>query len=68
MRAAYPVHPAISAARGFTLVELVITIAVGSVVVAFMALFIVMPMNAYPTQTKQAALVDAADSAPCPTA
>ena len=35
----------------------------GSIVVAFMALFIVMPMNAYSTQTQQAALVDAADSA-----
>jgi MSHA biogenesis protein MshO len=54
---------ATSLARGFTLIELVITIAVGSVVVAFMALFIVMPMNAYTTQTQQAALVDAADSA-----
>ncbi len=53
----------IPTARGFTLIELVITIAVGSVVVAFMALFIVMPMNAYSTQTQQAALVDAADSA-----
>jgi MSHA biogenesis protein MshO len=63
MRAASPIHPAIPVARGFTLIELVITIAVGSVVVAFMALFIVMPMNAYSTQTQQAALVDAADSA-----
>jgi MSHA biogenesis protein MshO len=52
-----------SIARGFTLVELVITITVASIVVAFMALFIVMPMNAYSTQTQQAALVDAADSA-----
>jgi MSHA biogenesis protein MshO len=50
-------------ARGFTLVELVITITVASIVVAFMAMFIVMPMNAYSTQTQQAALVDAADSA-----
>lgn len=50
-------------ARGFTLIELVITIAVGSVVVAFMALFIVMPMDAYTAQTRRAALVDAADSA-----
>jgi MSHA biogenesis protein MshO len=50
-------------ARGFTLIELVITITVGSIVVAFMALFIVMPMNAYSTQTQQAGLVDAADSA-----
>jgi MSHA biogenesis protein MshO len=48
---------------GFTLIELVITIAVGSVVVAFMALFIVMPMNAYTAQTRRAALVDASDSA-----
>lgn len=40
-----------------------ITITVASIVVAFMALFIVMPMNAYSTQTQQAALVDAADSA-----
>ncbi len=49
--------------RGFTLIELVITIAVGSVVVAFMALFIVMPMNAYTAQTRRADLVDASDSA-----
>ena len=49
--------------RGFTLIELVITIAVGSVVVAFMALFIVMPMDAYTAQTRRAALVDASDSA-----
>jgi MSHA biogenesis protein MshO len=48
---------------GFTLIELVITITVGSVVVAFMALFIVMPMNAYSAQTRRATLVDAADSA-----
>ncbi len=48
--------------QGFTLIELVITIAVGSVVVAFMALFIVMPMNAYSAQSRRATLVDAADS------
>jgi len=51
------------AACGFTLIELVITIAVGSVVVAFMALFIVTPMTIYTSQTRRAALVDAADSA-----
>jgi len=50
-------------ARGFTLIELVITIAVGSVVVAFMAMFIVTPMSAYTAQTRRATLVDAADSA-----
>jgi MSHA biogenesis protein MshO len=49
--------------RGFTLIELVITIAVSSVVVAFMALFIVTPMSTYTAQTRRAALVDAADSA-----
>jgi MSHA biogenesis protein MshO len=50
-------------ARGFTLIELVITIAVGSVVVAFMAMFIVTPMTIYTSQTRRATLVDAADSA-----
>ena len=50
-------------ARGFTLIELVITIAVGSVVVAFMAMFIVTPMTIYTSQTRRAMLVDAADSA-----
>jgi MSHA biogenesis protein MshO len=50
-------------ARGFTLIELVITIAVGSAVVAFMALFIVTPMSTYTAQTRRAMLVDAADSA-----
>ncbi len=54
---------ALRSERGFTLIELVITIAVGSVVVAFMALFIVMPMNAYTAQTRRATLVDASDSA-----
>lgn len=46
-----------------TLIELVITIAVGSVVVGFMALFIVGPMNAYSAQTRRADLVDEADAA-----
>jgi MSHA biogenesis protein MshO len=49
-------------ARGFTLVELVITIAVSSVVVAFMAMFIVTPMTIYTSQTRRAMLVDVADS------
>ena len=49
--------------RGFTLVELVITIAVGSVVVAFMSEFIVYPMLGYQAQTRRAQLVDEADSA-----
>jgi len=49
--------------RGFTLVELVVTIVVGSVVVAFMAMFIVTPMLAYSAQTRRATLVDETDSA-----
>jgi MSHA biogenesis protein MshO len=49
--------------RGFTLIEMVVTIAVGAVVVAFMAMFIVLPMNAYTAQTRRAGLVDASDSA-----
>jgi MSHA biogenesis protein MshO len=50
-------------ARGFTLVELVITMAVGSIVVAFMALFIVQPVDSYMAQTRRATLVDESDSA-----
>jgi len=49
--------------RGFTLIELVITIVVGSIVVAFMALFITIPVDAYTAQTRRAQLVDDADSA-----
>jgi len=48
--------------RGVTLVELVVTIAVGSVVVAFMAMFIVTPISAYTAQARRAELTDAADS------
>lgn len=51
------------AARGFTLIELVVTITVASVAVAFMAMFVVLPMSAYTAQTRRAALTDAADSA-----
>jgi MSHA biogenesis protein MshO len=49
--------------RGFTLIELVITIVVGSVVVAFMAMFIVTPLLGYTAQTRRATLVDEADGA-----
>ena len=48
---------------GFTLIELIVTMVVGSVVVAFMAMFIVTPMQAYSAQTRRAQLVDDADSA-----
>lgn len=49
-------------ARGFTLVELVVAMSVGAVVVAFMAVFIVAPVNAYRAQSRRAELVDAADA------
>ena len=49
--------------RGFTLIEMVVTIAVASVVVAFMAMFMLLPMDAYTAQTRRADLVDAGDSA-----
>ena len=48
---------------GFTLIELVVTIVVGSIVVAFMAMFIMIPVEAYTAQTRRAQLVDDADSA-----
>ena len=63
MRGDRPSPPDLRRAGGMTLIELVITIAVGSVVVAFMALFIVGPMNAYSAQTRRADLVDEADGA-----
>ena len=63
MRASLPLVRPLRPARGFTLIEMVVTIAVGAVVVAFMAMFIVMPMNAYTAQTRRAGLVDASDSA-----
>lgn len=50
-------------ARGFTLIELVVVIAIGAIVVSFMAMFIVRPVQAYGDQTRRAELVDAADSA-----
>jgi len=52
-----------AAQNGVTLIELVVTIAVGSAVVAFMAMFIVGPVNAYSAQARRAELVDDADSA-----
>jgi MSHA biogenesis protein MshO len=49
-------------ARGFTLIELVVAISIGAVVVSFMAMFIVGPVNAYQAQARRAELVDATDS------
>lgn len=43
--------------RGFTLVELVVSIAIASVVVVFAAMFIGAPLGAYETHSQRAALV-----------
>jgi MSHA biogenesis protein MshO len=50
-------------ARGFTLVEMVVTIAVAAVVVSFMSMFVVGPVRAYESQSRRAMLVDTADGA-----
>lgn len=50
-------------ARGFTLIELVVTIAVSAVVVSMMVMFLVGPVRAYTDQTRRVELVDAADTA-----
>jgi MSHA biogenesis protein MshO len=49
--------------RGYTLVELVVTIAVAAVVVSMMAMFVVGPVRAYEAQARRAVLVDTADGA-----
>jgi MSHA biogenesis protein MshO len=47
---------------GFTLIELVVAMSVAVIVVAFMAMFITAPVNAYQAQTRRAELVDATDA------
>ena len=49
--------------RGFTLIELVITLVVSTVVVGFITLFISGPVMGLTDQARRARLVDAADSA-----
>lgn len=50
------------ASRGFTLVELVVTIAVSAVVVSLMAMFIAGPVQGYVDQGRRAELVDLAEN------
>lgn len=50
-------------ARGYTLIELVVTITVAAVVVSMMAMFVVGPVRAYADQRRRAELVDDADAA-----
>lgn len=49
--------------RGFTLVELVVSITVSTIVVGFMALFLVTPVSAYLAQGRRADLVESANNA-----
>jgi len=49
--------------RGFTLVEVVVAITIASIVVAFAALFIAAPVNAYDSEQRRAAIVDEAGAA-----
>lgn len=48
--------------RGFTLIELVITIALSTIVVSFMAVFISGPVASYTDQSRRALLVDLAEN------
>jgi MSHA biogenesis protein MshO len=49
------------AARGFTLVELVVVIVIAAILAVFMVFFLSTPVDAYFAQSRRAALVDSAD-------
>jgi MSHA biogenesis protein MshO len=51
-----------SSSRGFTLIELVITIALSTIVVSFMSVFISGPVASYADQSRRAELVDLAEN------
>jgi MSHA biogenesis protein MshO len=51
-----------SAAQGFTLIELVITMVLTAIVAGFMTTFISAPVDAYRDQTRRAEMVDTADA------
>jgi MSHA biogenesis protein MshO len=49
--------------RGFTLVELVVTLVISTIVVSFVSLFISGPVRGFADQTRRVRLVDATDAA-----
>ena len=49
--------------RGFTLIELVVTLTISMIVVGFVSLFISGPVQGFTDQARRARLVDAADTA-----
>ena len=51
-----------TAERGFTLIELVVTLVITAVVVSFMAMFISAPIQGFTDQARRSRLVDAADT------
>lgn len=48
--------------KGFTLIELIVTIVLSAIVVSFMAMFIAGPVQSYTDQSRRARLVDLADN------
>lgn len=53
----------ISRIRAFTLIELVVTMSVSTIVVAFAAMFVSVPVQGFMDQSRRVRLVDAAESA-----
>lgn len=49
-------------ARGFTLIEMVVALAISAIVVGFAAMFIQLPVNSYLTQSRHAELMDSVAS------
>ena len=48
--------------RGFTLLELIISVVISSILLAFMGVFVSGPVETYFAQSRRAALVDSADA------
>ena len=49
--------------RGFTLIELIVTMSVSTIVVAFAAMFVSVPVQGFMDQSRRVRLIDAAESA-----
>jgi MSHA biogenesis protein MshO len=63
MQAAHVISPESLRLRGFTLVELIIVIAVAGIVAGMVAVFVLRPVQGYVDLSRRATLVDAAESA-----
>ena len=48
--------------HGFTLIELIVSMAIAAIIAGFIGMFMATPMEAYFAQTRRAALADAADA------